>query len=197
MSYSGHPCIIPPVSGPASSSSHVLLLLCVGLVTPDPSHQPSAQTPLTLRLGGVGQEGTGTHMLSGRSGDASAESLSPRGGLLDQTTDGRMKGDVRSCSTDWKLTTSWFPCCFPTALADVINNSPTSLLYSTYFALLHLPSLRSVPLFFAFFHHYLHLWCCVYTWDFCLLNQWFRASYNGKLIKTTTSCSGHCRRYIS
>lgn len=72
----------------------------------DPGLRAICSDAIDAAIRGVGQEGTGTHMLGGRSGDASPESLSPRAGLLDQTAKGKMKDDAQSCGTDRKPTTS-------------------------------------------------------------------------------------------
>lgn len=161
--YSGHLRVIPPVSGPASSSSHGLLLLCMGSVTP--VHSAICSDSIDAEIRGVGQEDTGTHMFGGRSGDASPESLSPQASLLDQTVEGRWKVVSRVAAQTEKPTTSWFPCCFPTAPTNVINNAPPPP-YSEHSSLLPLPSLHSLPLFL-----HLHLLCCTYTWVSRLLNQ--------------------------
>lgn len=55
----------------------------------DPGHSAICSDSIDAEIRGVGQEGAGTHMFSGQSGDASPVSLSPRAGLLDQTAEGR------------------------------------------------------------------------------------------------------------
>lgn len=96
----------------------------------------------------------------------------------------KMKGDAKSCSTDRKLTTSWFPCCFPTASTNIINNPPYPP-WTSHTILSHFLHFTLSPFLC------LHLKFCTYSGGSCLLNQWFRASCNGKLIKTATACSRH------
>ncbi len=79
---------------PASSSVWAsLIILTRPIITvyglADPSHSAICSDSIDAEIRGVGQEGTGTHMFGGQSGDASPESLPPPAGLLDQTAEGR------------------------------------------------------------------------------------------------------------
>lgn len=102
---SGHPCIIPLVSGSASSSSLALLFLCTDSAAE--ATVPSAQGLLKLRLGAL--KGTS----GGRSENTSFEPLSPQGWLATSDDEAKVKVTAWSCRADRKPAANWFPCCFP------------------------------------------------------------------------------------
>lgn len=70
----------------------------------DPGHSAICSDSIDAEIRGVGQEGAGTHMFGGRSGDASRVTFAsgPAG------SDGgeKMKGDAQSSSRNRKMTTS-------------------------------------------------------------------------------------------
>jgi len=81
--YSGHPCIIP-----SSVWASLIILSCPIIAVygfGDLSHRAICSHSIDAEIRSVGQEATGTHMLSGRSEGASYELLSLHAGQLDQT----------------------------------------------------------------------------------------------------------------
>lgn len=110
---SGHPCIIPLVSGSASSSSLASLFLCMDSAVE--ATVPSAQGLLKLRLGAL-KDTSG-----GRSGNTSFEPLSPKGWLV--TSDNEAKFRVAERTENRPPTD--FHAVSPPASTYVINNPRT------------------------------------------------------------------------